>query len=276
MQKQRSILGIDLRVNSVKVIELELRPDGWYLINWATSAVPYNLIDKHPDKEKAQAKLLNELIAAKGIAAKEAVVVLGGSDTTVKLFTMDAVSHDELSEAIRWKFAEDVKYPIEEALVDFYPLKIDGEKSAKRRDYVAACVNRQVYDDLEKLLSQAGVKLTALTILPDALQKIMQPEIAKENGKIISLVYMGQRTTNITILKKGNIEFNRELNIGGENITLAMSGVMVSSEGQVEISPEQAEKIKVEHGIPVDLAKYPKLTDIGSQREKAWFDSHPH
>lgn len=254
MQKPKSILGIDLRVNSVKVVELESRPDGQYLVNWAAAAVPYNLIDKHPEKENAQAKLLSELIASKGFSAREAVVVLGGGEAAVKLFAMQEVSREELSAAIKWKFAEEVKYPIEDALVDFYQL--DGH------DHLAACINRQTYNEINSVLSRSGIKLVALTILPDALQKVLQPEISKEKGKILSLICMGQRTTNITILKKGEIEFNRELNIGGENITLAMSGVLVSNEGQVEISPEQAEKIKVEHGIPLDLEKYPKLPEI--------------
>ncbi|MBU0502665.1 MAG: type IV pilus assembly protein PilM, partial [Candidatus Margulisbacteria bacterium] len=262
MSKTRSILGIDLRINFVKVVEIETRKDGSFLTNLGVAEIPLSLLDKHPQKEDAQAGALRQIINEKGIKTREAAVVVGGSEALVRLFTMAAVSRDELAEAIRWKFAEEIKYPIEEALVDFYPLVDEADSKEKKHEYIAACVNRKVYQDIDYVIRKAGLKLTALSILPDALQKIFQPQIKKESGKIISLIYMGRRTTNISILKKGHLEFNRELNIGGENITMAMSGVLVSPDGQVEISPEQAEKIKVEHGVPLNVENYPQLSEI--------------
>ncbi|MDD5382107.1 MAG: type IV pilus assembly protein PilM [Candidatus Margulisbacteria bacterium] len=262
MTAQRSVLGIDLRVTSVKVVEVEKGKDKPVIKNWGLAEIPYFLIDKHPQKEDAQAETLRKLIKSKKIETKEAVVVVGGSDVFIKIFTLAEISKAEVVEVIKWKFAEEIPFPVEDALVDFYPLTGAQHGVNEKVDYVAACVHKNTFREIEQIIRKAGLKLLAIAILPDALQKVFSSEMQKDNKKIVSLIYMGKRTTNISILKDGNLEFNRELSIGGENITLAMSGVLVSSEGRVEINPEEAEKIKVEHGVPVMVEGYPQLEDI--------------
>jgi len=254
------ILGVDLRVTSVKVVEIDKKRDKPVLLNWALTEVPYSLADKHPQKEDAQAEALAKLLRTRKIRTRDAVAVVGGSDVYVKIFTLSPMGRVETAEAIKWKFAEELPFPIEEAVIDFYPVPQRAE--VEKIDYVAACINISQYKEIEYIIRKAGLRLRAVTIMPDCLQKAFHPRVIAEKDKIISLIYMGKRTTNISILKDGNLEFNRELAIGGENITLAMSGVLVSGEGRVEISPEEAEKIKVDYGIPVDLEKYPKMEEV--------------
>jgi len=236
MPSTGTILGIDLRVTSVKVVEIERGKERTVLKSWGLTEVPYSLVDKHPQKEDAQAQALRKLLQTRKIKTREASVVVGGGDVYIP-------------------------FPVEEALIDFYPLP-KREPLAETRDYVAACINLKTFREIEYIIRRAGLRLVSISVMSDSLEKAFQSRVMEEKNKIVSLIYMGKRTTNISIFKDGNLEFNRELNIGGENITLAMSGVLVSAEGRVEISPDEAEKIKVEHGIPVEVEKYPKLEEI--------------
>lgn len=263
MPTNKPFLGIDLRVNSVKVVEVEPSKAGAPVLKgWGLTEIPYNLIDKHPQKEDAQADALRKLIQTRKMKAKDAAVVVGGNDVYVRLFTLAEVTRTELAEVIKWKFAEEIPFPVEEAIIDFYPLPRSATAFSEKKEYIAACINAKLFKEIDYIVKKAGLNLAAVTILPDCLHRVFENELHKQHDKIVSLMYMGKRTTNITILKDENIEFNRELSIGGENITLAMSGVLVSADGRVEISPEEAEKIKVEHGIPLDLEKYPKFSEI--------------
>jgi len=261
MPSGRAILGIDLRVTSVKVAEIEKRENGFTLKNWGMTEIPYQLIDKHPQLEDAKADALRKLIETHKIASRDAVVVAGGSDTFVKLYTLAHLPKTEAAQAIQWKLAEETTYPIEEAIFDFYPIERSNVITEKV-DFVTACINRKTYNEAQYIIAKAGLRLAGITVLPDALQELYRPELAKAEAKIVSIIYMGKRTTNISIYRNGEFEFNRELNIGGENITRAMAGILVSPEGKVEITPEEAEKIKTEYGIPIDLENYPKLGDI--------------
>lgn len=261
MPKLRSILGIDLRVTSVKLVEIVNEQGKFTLKNWGMAEIPSSLLDKHPEKEDAQADALKKLIQANKIKTKDAAVVVGGGESFVKILNLSEVAKGEARDAVKWKLAEEIPFPIEEAVFDYYPLTSSPE-SGPESEYLAACIDTDIYRNIDRVIKRAGLKLTSVTIIPDALHRIFEAGILKDKGKVVSLIYMGKRTTNISIIKDNRIVFNRELNIGGENITLAMSGVLVSPEGRVDVSPEQAEKIKVEHGIPIDVAAYPKISDI--------------
>jgi type IV pilus assembly protein PilM len=257
MPSSKSILGIDLRVTSVKVVEIE---KGAFK-NWGMTEVPHQLIDKHPQLEDAKADALRKIIQTNQIKSREAVAVVGGADTFVKVFTLSELPRGEIAEAIKWKFAEETPFPAEESLFDFYALPKSAAPTEKV-DYAAACISRRLFLEVQYITRRAGLRLVGITVLPEALQELYREEITKTEQKIISIIYLGKRTTNISIFRNGNFDFNRELSIGGENITLAMSGILVSPEGKVEVTPEQAEKIKTEHGVPINLETYPSLGNI--------------
>ncbi|MBI5078458.1 pilus assembly protein PilM [Candidatus Saganbacteria bacterium] len=253
------ILGVDLMVTSVKVAEVEKSEKGFTLKNWGMTEVPYQLVDKHPQLEDAKADALRKLVQTNKIRTREAVVVEG--DAFVRLFTMSDLPRAEAAEAIRWKFAEEIPFPIEEAFLDFYPI-FHSETFTEKADYVAACINRKLYLENRYILNKAGLKLAGITVLPDVLRELFSEEIVKGDEKIVSIIYMGRYTTNLSIFRRGNFEFGRELNFGGESLTLAMSGILVSPTGKIEVTPEEAERIKLEYGVPVDLETFPKLADI--------------
>jgi type IV pilus assembly protein PilM len=257
----RSVLGVDLRVTSVKLVEIDRKEHGFVLKNWGMTEIPFQLIDKHPQLEDAKADALKKLLQTNKIRGREAVVLAGGGDTIVKLYTLADMPRSEAAQAIRWKLAEEIPYPIEEAIFDFYPTP-RGEAFTEKIDYVAACTNRKNYLEAGYILGKAGIKLVGVTVLSEALAELYKAELTGPEDKITSILYMGKRTTNISIFRHGVFEFNRELPIGGENITRAMSGILVSPEGRIEVSPEEAERIKVEYGVPTDLEKFPKLGEI--------------
>ncbi|MCU0641125.1 MAG: pilus assembly protein PilM [Candidatus Margulisbacteria bacterium] len=257
----RSVLGIDLRVTSVKLVEIDRKDQGFVLKNWGMTEIPYQLIDKHPQLEDAKADALKKLLQTSRIRSREAVVIVSGSDTVVKLYTLADMPRAEAAQAIRWKLAEEIPYPIEEAVFDFYPTP-RGEAFTEKVDYVTACTSRKNYLEASYVLGKAGVKLVGITVLPEALEELFKAELIGPDDKIVSILYMGKRTTNISIFRHGVFEFNRELPLGGETITRAMSGILVTPEGRIEVSPEEAERIKVEYGVPTDLENFPKLGEI--------------
>jgi type IV pilus assembly protein PilM len=256
------MLGIDLRVSAVKVVEVEKPEQGGFVLkSWGMTEVPSLLLDKHPQLEDAKGDALRKILQTNKMTSREGVAVVGGSEVLVKLFTLADLPYDEIAQVIRAKFAEEAPYPITDALVDFYPLP-KGVTVTDKTDFVAACVSRKVFLETQHVLGRAGVKLVGITVLPDALQEAFHSELSPEKAKIVSVIYMGRRTTNINIFRNGYFEFNREVPMGGENITLAMSGILVAPEGKVEVSIEEAEKIKTEQGIPINLENYPALGNI--------------
>ncbi|PIS28111.1 hypothetical protein COT42_09010 [Candidatus Saganbacteria bacterium CG08_land_8_20_14_0_20_45_16] len=261
MSNAKLVLGIDLRQSSIKIVEIETKDGEVTLKNWALAELPHNVLNKHPDREESQIKTLKQVIRERKIKTKKVVVVVGGGDLFFKIYTLTNVAEPEVLEALKWKCAEELTFPIEEAVLDFYALTVLDPK-AQTRDYLVACINQKLFKEIDLVISKAGLSLEAVTVVPDVLCQVFQANLVAEKDSIVSLIYMGQKATNITILKKGAIEFNRELDIGGDTITQAMTGVLVSGDSRIEIGPAEAEKIKIEHGVPVEIEKYPQLKDV--------------
>ena len=203
--------------------------------------------------------LLTQLVQLLMEKLADQVVVAGGSDILVKKISLPALSAGEAHEAIKWKIKEEISYPLEEAVVDFFPLrKIKGKEEV---EYVAAVAHRETITRILEVMRMAQVKLKSIIPVPLAMRESFIDEFKSEED-IIAIVYMGRRTTNISFFKNKTFLFNREITLGGEDITKAMTSVVVSEEGRLELKFEEAEKIKMEYGIPIDLATYPKLGDI--------------
>lgn len=255
---ETTILGIDLRVTSVKVVEIKRASKGFILNNWGMDEIPFELLDKHPDKESAQAKIIQRILAVNRIQTREAVILVGGPDVLVRQMSLPALSHGESREAIKWKMKDEIAYPLEEAVVDFIPL---GKSAAGKAEieYLSAAAHKETIRRVLEVGKMSGLSIRSIIPVPFAIKEIFGKEIATG---ITCLVYMGRRTTNISFFREGLLQLNREVPIGGEDITKAMTSVLVSEEGRLELKYDEAEKIKREYGIPVDLASYPKLGDI--------------
>jgi type IV pilus assembly protein PilM len=256
---ENTILGIDLRVTSVKVIEIKKGSKGFILVNWGMDEVPFDLIDKHPDKEAAQAKIIQRILAVNRIKARDAVLVVGGADVLVRQMSLPPLSRADSREAIKWKMKDEIAYPLEEAIVDFIPLAAIKGAAKTEIDFLAAAAHKDTIVRAMEIGKLAGIHISSIVPVPFAVKEVFGKEIAKG---ITCLVYMGRRTTNISFFRDGVLQLNREVPIGGEDITRAMTSVLVSEEGRLELKYDEAEKIKREYGIPVDLASYPKLGDI--------------
>ncbi|MFA6431767.1 MAG: pilus assembly protein PilM, partial [Candidatus Margulisiibacteriota bacterium] len=105
-------------------------------------------------------------------------------------------------------------------------------------------------------LKNAGLTIAGISVLPDVFKEVFAGEM-QEKKDITSIICMGKRTTNISFFSGGEFEFNRELQIGGENISQAMVGIFVADDGsKIELTLEDAEKMKIESGVPLSEENY--------------------
>ena len=253
---EKNILGIDLRVCSVKVVEIKKDANGYSLTGWGMDEVPTDLADKHPDKEIAQAKTLKRLLAAGRIKTRKAVVVIGGSDVIVKKIALPPLSDSETREAIKWRLKDEITYPLEEAVIDF----VAASREKDKVEYIASVAHRDTINRALEVMRLAQIGTIRIIPVPLAMVETYARQTSPLD--VISLIYMGRRTTNISFFRGKTLLFNREVSLGGEDITRAMTSIVVSEEGRLELKFEEAERIKMETGIPIDLETYPKLGEI--------------
>ncbi len=261
--KKKRVLGIDLRYCAVKVAELRKTAKGPLLENFGTAEIDSSLLDKHPDKETAQAKALAQLLAKNKIKAREAVVVISGSSVVIKKLSLPQMPHAEIVAALKLQISKFITFPISEAVFDFYSLSPTSSTEKKSINYIVAVAKKDLIEQVLQVAKKAKIKVISISMVPLALEQAFSPVLKNE---VTSLVYMGKNSTNISIFKNKELEFNREVRLGGESITRAMTGVVFSDKGNIELNRESAEKLKRSYGIPLDLEAYSKETNIPADK----------
>ncbi|MBU0573910.1 MAG: type IV pilus assembly protein PilM [Candidatus Margulisiibacteriota bacterium] len=259
---QKSILGLDLRVRSVKVIEITREPKEFVVSAWGMEEVPMELMEKHPEKEIAQGRLLAHILKSKSIKTRNAVAVMGGQDVYITQISTPKLSKAETLEAIKWRLQEELPFPAEHAVIDYVAAgkAFKNKENEEEIPLIVVAANRPVIDGLVSIAKSAGVRLVSIVPIPMCLKHVFSQQFVGE--EMICPVYLGRLTTNISFFKGPSLIFSREVPLGGEDITKAMTSVLVSEEGRLELKYDEAEKIKLEYGVPVDLENYPKLKEI--------------
>ena len=248
--KNNYFLGIDFGTSSIKVVELIFRKGGVYLSNygWVNLPIKNNSNLKklvQDDQDKEILNLLKGLLRKMDIKADSAHISIGGFRGLSALIDIDDAGND-LEEIIK---AEANKY-IPVSLDEVYLSWDIVSKSKKKRSFLPKAKKYNQYDfsgknekesvevllvaapkdDIrryEKIVSEVGLRVESLEL---DIFSVARALIGNDLGTFL-IIDMGAKITNLVFSRKGVIRANRNVNVGGNEITKnIMSNLNVSWE----------------------------------------------
>ncbi|MEG2337516.1 MAG: cell division protein FtsA, partial [Clostridium sp.] len=126
---------------------------------------------------------------------------------------------------------------------------------------VASCTTVQ---NIIRSVEKSGLKLDGIILEPLGTSMITLSEDEKELG--VALVDIGSETTDISIYKKGSLEFTKVIPVGGGHITSDISMVC-------KISSSDSENLKRQYGVATSSLVKPeetvKINALGGKGEKS-------
>ena len=237
--KQKNIyIGIDIGASTIKAVEIEAGFAGELTLRKA------NMVPRTEGIRKALS----------GMSSKGAKVIgiINCPTTCLRYLTVPMMPGKELNEAIKWEAKDKIPFPLEEASMDYSIQEELEEAGVKKLRIKFAALPTQVINDTMALLKEAGVEPISLTEPPLAVECLARYlNLNKEEA--VAIIDIGSEFTEINIVKHDSLKFYRKINSGGAAITKAMTSALVSEQGRVELSPEAAEKIKINYGIPAEV-----------------------
>ncbi|MFH1542581.1 MAG: pilus assembly protein PilM [bacterium] len=262
LRKTDRVLGIDLRVCAVKVVEMVKTSNGYVVAKWGMKEIPQILLDKHPDKEKAQANAIDAIIKEQQMTARNAAVIVSDREIVVKRVTFPSLtSAADIKSALRLQIEKLINYPVDDAEYAFQ--KQESDQSDKV-EYAVAVAKKELIGRIIGVCKQAHLNISSISVVPLALQAMLGHQLNESEST--ALIYMGKRATNISIFKGKKFDFNREVAIGGEFITQSMVGVVLHDQGKIELDLAKAEALKREYGIPLNMDEYTQKTGIPAEK----------
>jgi len=242
--QNQSIIGIDVGIKSVKIVQMAD-------VNGEMTLVKSALVDIGGLPGKQEEALASLKTALSGFETKGAkiIAIINCPQTCTRKIVTPQMPKKELAQAIRWEAKNAIPFSIDEALMDFEILDEITEKGVKKLVVAVSASPQKTVNKFLSLFTQAGIEISAMIPIALSLQNLIAISKEKQESNI-AIVEMGASITELNIFQKGRLAFSRKLPIAGDDITKAMTSTLMSSQGKVELTLEEAEKIKKEQGIP--------------------------
>nr|MBU1328613.1 pilus assembly protein PilM [Candidatus Omnitrophota bacterium] len=182
------------------------------------------------------------------------VINFHGDNVAIRRASVPLMPYNEIATALKWQLKDNVQFDINKAMIKF---DILGEKEAqagiKKLDVIAIIYKEEDIEKKVDELKKLGLNIQAVFLSEFALNEYVRHLNMVSSHDKVAIVDIGNARTNIAIIENKKLCFSRDIAMGGDDITEAMTGVVVSDKGKMELSREDAEKIKCEQGIPEDM-----------------------
>ncbi len=119
-----------------------------------------------------------------------------------------SVNSEEINQAVRWRIADFLDYPVEQATIDFYPLPKSNRANSTPMLEVVACSN-QLAAHLSQQCRQVGLNIKVIDIQETALRNLAT--LLRENEQGVALLHLQKDGGRIIIQKRGELYLSRKI-----------------------------------------------------------------
>lgn len=241
---EKSKLGVDIGTSSIKIVELEREGGRFRLKN-------YGIISAEDGEKKFASKeaktalddeiswAVREVVKDAKFSTKDAVGAIPSFSTFSTVLKVPFVSEEELKKTIPIESRKYVPLPPDEVVLDWSIINII-EKEAKQPEvevFVAAVPVSEA-NRYKNILKNAGLNIRAIELENSALVRAL---LGNDKSPTV-LINVGGRSTSILIVDKGFERVSRDYEVGGFELTNAISKAL-------NVSLERAEELKRTQGL---------------------------
>lgn len=245
----RAVIGVDIGYRDIKVTEFRRRlsDNDWVLETCQILAVPVAANEQEADGTRAN--ILRTFFAGKNLKETKVICVVNDVNSVTTKILTPLISLSELKEAISWKMKDLTHVPIEELSIDFKIMgKVEVEGQTKDEILVVAC-SQKIVNRYLALFREAKVLPSSFVTLVTCLKHNLKAMGAKES-QTLAFLDLGALHSELMIMRGDRFIFARKLPVCGNDITKALSTVLEGPSGKISLSFLDAEKIKIDSGIP--------------------------
>ena len=184
-----------------------------------------------------------------GVSVNQVVVTISGqSSVLVRTLEVPRMSATELKEHMQWEINRNIPFSESNVVSDFKPL-VDEDPDSQNMDVVMAIAPQSAVDTLLACMKKAGKQLSAIDVEPLSLARVYAFNYDDASpDDVVCVVDLGHMTTSINIYKGGKLLMPRQVPIGGEMFTKAISDAM--GVGVEDAETLKRDKVDLRHAEP--------------------------
>lgn len=247
----RTAIGLDIGTSVVRAAELSFGRGGTTLERYGQVVLPEGVVrDGEVVDRTAVAQCIRQLWHATGFSHKKVIVGVANQRVIVRQLDLPWMQQAELRASLAFHVQDFLPIPVENAVLDFFPLEELTDAANKRmlRGLLVAAARETVIANVE-CVHAAGLSVTQVDLTSFAVLRSMGRQ-SSVDVDTEALIDIGARVTNIVVHSGGVPRFVRILLMGGQDVTDAVAE-------RLGVPNQEAEALKQQvatHGTAEDIA----------------------
>lgn len=237
--KKEYILGLDLGASSIKSALFKRQQDDLHLIKLKAVEIA---------KDGPPVSALKEALSGIDVKNCEVIAVLNSSQTMVKRIVVPPMPYAELKEALSLEAKNYFPFPVADSLLDFQIIGETIEKDIKKTELLLGVCPRQLMQERLQLLAQAGIRPSRIIHPGLALYNLLTLK-GLNDGLSVAALDIGRSFCDLIIVKGSRLVFSRKIPLCADDFTKAATSALFSASSKVQLSWEEAERVKREYGL---------------------------
>ena len=231
---------LDIGASAIRLAELAQTKAGHQLVKYYQRE--YNS-DPALDEEERKAikqKALAELLKEAKVRTRKTIFGVPGQSVFTRSRVLPPVPEYKVSQIVRYEIQQQIPFSLDQIAMDYHIL---GRTEAGGYDVMMAAIKVDVVDKLIDILQASKRTIDIADVNPLAAYNwLKHTGEFGDAGDCVALIDMGAATTDIVIERDGQFRFTRPLNLGGNDVTLAIASAF-------SMNFSDAERLKRQRGF---------------------------
>ncbi|MFH1360211.1 MAG: pilus assembly protein PilM [Candidatus Omnitrophota bacterium] len=243
-KKPKRFLAIDFRQAQIEIVYVETTIHGLQLLRHQRQA---SLSPENYDA--AAVRFIRDFIQKNSIADHDVVLSISDANSViVKYLTLPVVPRSEILEAAKWQLKDEIPFDLESALVDWQIVKEEtDQEGAKKNGIIFIIVKKEIVDRYLSLATQCRLKCFAVTSGSFHYAQLLK-DLSRKPG-ISAILDIDDQDSTLNIYVNHQLSFVRKLPFSWEKLMRSLTQTLVTAEGKVGLSLEEAQEIIRDCGI---------------------------
>lgn len=227
-------VGIDIGSYAVKVVELVREKDIFRVKGMGYAKV------KKADYTEGLLEAIKESVSMAGIAPnKDVNIAVSGSSVVARFIELPRMSEDELKNAIIFEAEKYIPFSINDVILG-HQLLVPHLTDNKMLVLLIAA-KKDVINERLDIINKAGLPVNIIDVASFACVNAFLMTADRKKDEAAAIINIGAKGTDISIVSDGTLYFTRSIQVGGNDLTKALSD-------SLSLDPKEAEELKVNPG----------------------------
>ncbi len=247
--KSKSIIGVDVGTNSIKLVELTGSYIAPRVVAWGIAPLSPGMFSENAIADTAAlADALNGLIIKSGSKADTVAVSISSSHAITKMLGMPRdIRDNELEEQISIEALHFIPYPIDEVNIDFEVMGPSATNDQENDVLLVAC-RRSIVDGYIDVIEDLNLELKYVDIDTYAIERAYRSQkgLGSNSDEPVAIFDIGFANSHLIVLNDERVLYSRHQNFGASQLIKLIRK-------EYGVGAEEAEEILLSSQPPGDF-----------------------